>query len=383
MEASLLASKFTDIYGHQPSALSTAPGRVNLIGEFTDYNLGYVLPCALNFTTQVMFKPTSDNTITVYSLNYPGEHDRFAAKDDIVEGPSQWGNYVRAVAYVLRRRGYELAGVELLITSDVPQGAGLSSSAALEVSIAGAFNHAFNLGISAQDIALIGQQAENEFMHCQCGIMDQLISAKGEPGSALKIDCRDLSTESVAIPDDLSLVIVNSNYPRKLVESEYNQRRLDCENAADKLGVETLRDATLERLNAVKAALTDNEYKRAHHVITENERVVNTMQALRDNDMSALRKLLTASHVSLRDNFEVTVPATDGLVEIIGGALGERGAVRMTGGGFGGAVICLCREQDIADVKAAVDAQYEAKFGLKADIFVCQAGTGLSVQTLT
>lgn len=383
METTQLTSQFFDLFGHKASGVSTAPGRVNLIGEFTDYNLGYVLPCALNFSTQVAFNTRADNQIEVYSLNYPGEKDTFSADGEIVQGESQWGNYIRAVVYVLKKRGYHLGGAELLITSDVPQGAGLSSSAALEVSIAGALNKAFNLGISTRDIALIGQQSENEFMHCQCGIMDQLISAQGEQGHALKIDCDDLATESVAIPDDLSLVIVNSNYPRKLVESEYNQRRLDCEGAAEKMQVPTLRNANLALLEQTKNQLTDNEYKRAFHVLSENQRVLDTVDALSNNDMPALRDLLAASHNSLRDNFEVTVPATDGLVEIISEALDGKGAVRMTGGGFGGAVICLCRASEIDVVKAAVDAKYQAKFGLTADIFVCQAGAGLLVEDVS
>ena len=276
-----------------------------------------MLPCALNFSTQVLFNTRDDNQVVVYSNNYPGEQDSFAIDSDIAQGDSQWGNYIRAVVYVLKKRGYTLGGIELLISSDVPQGAGLSSSAALEVSIAGAFNHAFNLGIDTKTIALIGQQAENEFMHCQCGIMDQLISAQAEAGHALKIDCDDLSTEKVLIPDDLNLVIVNSNYPRKLVESEYNQRRLDCEGAAQKMQVSSLRQADLALLEQTKPALTENEYKRAFHVLSENQRVVDTVTALANNSMDDLRDLLAASHQSLRDNFEVTVPATDGLVDII------------------------------------------------------------------
>ncbi|REL25625.1 galactokinase [Thalassotalea euphylliae] len=374
---------FQQLFGHPAQGLSVAPGRVNLIGEFTDYNLGYVLPCALNFSTQVLFKTRDDKQVVVYSNNYPGEQDSFSIDNDIAQGDSQWGNYIRAVVYVLKKRGYALGGIELLISSDVPQGAGLSSSAALEVSIAGAFNQAFNLRIDTKTIALIGQQAENEFMHCQCGIMDQLISAQAEAGHALKIDCDDLSTEKVLIPEDLNLVIVNSNYPRKLVESEYNQRRLDCEGAAQKMQVSSLRQANLALLEQTKAVLTENEYKRAFHVLSENQRVVDTVTALANNSMDDLRDLLAASHQSLRDNFEVTVPATDGLVDIISRALEGKGAVRMTGGGFGGAVICLCRDDEIAVVKAAVEREYQPKFDLHADIFVCQAGTGLAVNTVS
>ena len=370
---------FLSLYGSPAQGIAGAPGRVNLIGEFTDYNDGYVFPCSLAFRTQVMFKQRDDHIITVQSLNYPGEQDSFSVDQEIQEGQSQWGNYIRAVAFVLRRAGYTLTGADLLISSDLPQGSGLSSSAALEVAIGGMFNHLAQLGLDEEQIALFGQAAENDFMHCQCGIMDQLISAKGEDGHALLIDCENLATESFKVPDDLNIVIVNSNYPRKLVDSEYNQRRIDCEHAAKKMHVATLRKASMSDLRAAKAQLTENEYKRAHHVISENERVLDATKALQNNDMEALRELMAASHQSLKYDFEVTVPATDGLVEICKKAMGDRGAVRMTGGGFGGAIVCLCRASEVPLIKAAVSEHYHAQFNLHADIYVCAAGSGLQI----
>jgi len=210
--------------------------------------------------------------------------------------------------------------------------------------------------------------------------MDQLISAKGQLGHALLIDCQDLSTKAVQIPDDLCLIIINSNYPRKLVDSEYNQRRVDCEQAAKIMGVVNLRHASAELLAASKPQLSDTQYRRAHHVITENERVIAATDALQNNDMAALRLLMTASHQSLKHDFEVTVPATDGLVEICNAVLGERGAVRMTGGGFGGAIVCLCRTDDVNVVQEAVKQHYSKRFNLQADIYVCSAGAGLQIE---
>lgn len=373
--------QFLSLYGYAAQGLAAAPGRVNLIGEFTDYNDGFVLPCSLEFRTQVMFKERGDNIITVHSLNYPGEQDSFNVDDAISPGKSQWGNYIRAVAFVLKRAGHTLSGADLLIDSNVPQGSGLSSSAALEVAVAGMFNHIAQLGLKEEQIALFGQEAENDFMHCQCGIMDQLISAKGESGHALLIDCENLATTAVKVPDDLNIVIVNSNYPRKLVDSEYNQRRIDCEQAAEKMEVASLRHATLEKLQAVKTTLSDNEYKRARHVISENDRVIAATHALNSNNMNELRNLMAASHQSLKYDFEVTVPATDGLVEICKEAMGDRGAVRMTGGGFGGAIVCLCRDAEVPLIKAAVEQQYYARFNLNADIYVCSAGSGLKLTT--
>ena len=379
MKLNEFQQQFLSLYGAPAQGIAAAPGRVNLIGEFTDYNDGFVFPCSLEFRTQVMFKERDDNIITVHSLNYPGEKDSFSVDEEITEGQSQWGNYIRAVTYVLKRAGYTLRGADLLIDSNLPQGSGLSSSAALEVAVGGMFNHIAQLGLPPEQIALFGQEAENDFMHCQCGIMDQLISAKGENGHALLIDCENLTTKSVKVPDDLNIVIVNSNYPRKLVDSEYNQRRIDCEQAAVKMGVETLRQATMAGLQAVKATLSENEYKRAHHVISENDRVIAATTALQNNDMDALRTLMAASHQSLKHDFEVTVPATDGLVEICKEAMGERGAVRMTGGGFGGAIVCLCRDAEVPLIKAAVEKHYFERFSLNADIYVCSAGSGLQI----
>jgi galactokinase len=375
---STLIVQFKTIYHKSPTHISVAPGRVNLIGEFTDYNLGYVLPCALEFSTKVLFAANQSSVVNVHSTAYPNEKEQFDLSQPLTQGKSQWGNYIRAVAFVLTRQGYKLSGLNILIDSNVPQGAGLSSSAALEVSIAGAFNKACDLGLTNEEIAVIGQAAENDFMNCNCGIMDQLISAQGQASHAVLIDCDDLSTEAVPIPSDLSLVIVNSNYPRKLVDSEYNQRRVDCENAANKMGISSLREANLTLLNQCIEHLTNNELKRARHVITENKRVLDTVKALKENDMPQLIELLAASHHSLKYDFEVTVAPTDGLVDIIAKALGKKGAVRMTGGGFGGAVVCLCREQEIPLVKAAVKKHYHKQFGLHADVYVCQAGKGLT-----
>lgn len=372
-----LTAKFSELFQVSAQGIVSAPGRVNIIGEFTDYNDGFVLPCSLEFQTQVVYSLRDDNQVVVQSLHYPGEIEQFSVETDIVTGNSQWGNYIRAVAFVLKRAGHNLQGVNLLIDSNVPQGSGLSSSAALEVAVGGMFNQVANLSLTAEQIALFGQQAENDFMDCQCGIMDQLISAKGETGHALLIDCQSLETRAFSIPDDLSIVIVNSNYPRKLVDSEYNQRRIDCEQAAVKMDVKTLRAANMALLQSKKAVMSDNEYKRAHHVISENERVVKATAALQNNDMQALRALMTASHLSLKNDFEVTVPATDGLVNICQEALGERGAVRMTGGGFGGAIVCLCRSEDVDVIKQAVEEKYYQRFNLSADIYVCKAGSGL------
>ncbi len=379
MELTALHNQFTAIYQTKATGIASAPGRVNLIGEHTDYNNGFVLPCALNFRTQILFKARNDHRVTVHSLSYPGESDSFNVNEPITAGPSQWGNYVRAVAFVLQRAGYTLSGADMLITSDVPQGAGLSSSAALELAVGGMFNSLAQLNLTPTQLAVFGQQAENDFMDCQCGIMDQLISANGQEHHALLIDCQDLSTQLVAMPENLAVVIINSNYPRKLVDSEYNQRRADCEAAANKLGVASLRQSSLADVEQ-NAALTDTERKRARHVVSENIRVNAAVQALQQGDLATLKTLMAQSHESLHTDYEVTVAATDALVKLSQHALGDQGAARMTGGGFGGAIVCLCLPEAVAALKSEVLPQYQQQFGLIADLYVCTAGQGLNVR---
>lgn len=371
-----LAQAFEAHFANAPEGRVSAPGRVNLIGEFTDYNQGFVLPAAINFRTTVLFSCRDDKQFRVCSLNFPAEMDRFDIDQPLAKGHLQWGNYIRAVVFVLQRAGYQFGGLNVLIQGNVPLGAGLSSSAALEVAVAGAISKAFDLGISKRDLALFGQQAENDFMDCQCGIMDQLVSATGQANAALLIDCESLAIRPVTIPEQLTMVVIDSNHPHSLVDTEYNQRRIDCELAAAAMGVPSLRHGSPELLAAHRATLTEQQYKRARHVITENTRVHNTVQALADNDMASLRQQLAASHNSLRDDFQVTVPATDGLVEICTTALAGRGAVRMTGGGFGGAIIALCTAPDVAVIRAAVAAEYTQRFQLTATVYECRADQG-------
>ncbi|MEM0909856.1 MAG: galactokinase [Pseudomonadota bacterium] len=374
-----LSQRFAEIYGGQPEAIASAPGRVNIIGEFTDYNNGFVLPCALEFRTQVAYRQRSDNSIVAHSLQYPGQKDEFPVDRVIEPGTNQWGNYVRAVAFIIETMGVKLGGMDLLIESNVPQGAGLSSSAALEVAVGGAINAAFNLGFSPTELAQIGQSAENDFMNCQCGIMDQLVSACGQRDNALLIDCLDLTTQLATMPGDLVLLIINSNYPRKLVDSEYNDRREDCQAAADAMQVSSLRDADLSALEGAKTRLTDTQYRRAKHVITENQRVLDALDALRNSHIETLSTLMAASQMSLRNDFEVTVPATDWIVDKCTSIVGKKGAARQTGGGFGGAVVCLCQSESVEDITRKIEVEYPKATGLHADIFRCVAGDGLSI----
>ncbi|WP_318480777.1 galactokinase [Photobacterium leiognathi] len=368
---------FTAVLGYQPSHLIQAPGRVNLIGEHTDYNDGFVLPCAINYQTVVAAAPRTDNIIRVVSVDYDNATDEFDLTQPIeFQQDKMWANYIRGVVKCLLERGFTFTGADIAVTGNVPQGAGLSSSAALEVVIGQTFKVLYNLEISQAEIALNGQQAENQFVGCNCGIMDQMISAEGRKNHAMLLDCRSLETQAVSMPEDMAVVIINSNKKRGLVDSEYNTRRQQCEEAAHIFGVKALRDVTIEQFNAKAHELDELVAKRARHVITENDRTVEAATALRNHDMKRMAELMAQSHASMRDDFEITVFEVDTLVEIVKDVIGEQGGVRMTGGGFGGCIVALVPPTLVDDVKAAVEAKYQAATGLKESIYVCQAKDG-------
>ncbi|WP_305404221.1 galactokinase [Photobacterium leiognathi] len=368
---------FTAVLGYQPSHLIQAPGRVNLIGEHTDYNDGFVLPCAINYQTVVAATPRTDNIIRVVSVDYDNATDEFDLTQPIeFQQDKMWANYIRGVVKCLLERGFTFTGADIAVTGNVPQGAGLSSSAALEVVIGQTFKVLYNLEISQADIALNGQQAENQFVGCNCGIMDQMISAEGRENHAMLLDCRSLETQAVSMPEDMAVVIINSNKKRGLVDSEYNTRRQQCEEAARIFGVKALRDVTIEQFNAKAHELDELVAKRARHVITENDRTVEAATALRNHNMKRMAELMAQSHASMRDDFEITVFEVDTLVEIVKDVIGEQGGVRMTGGGFGGCIVALVPPTLVDDVKAAVEAKYQAATGLKESIYVCQAKDG-------
>ncbi|MEH0688479.1 galactokinase [Vibrio cholerae] len=375
-------SSFEKVLGYAPSHIIQAPGRVNLIGEHTDYNDGFVLPCAINYQTVVAAAKRDDNLVRVVSVDYGNAVDEFDITQAITfEQNKMWANYIRGVVKCLLARGYTFNGADISVSGNVPQGAGLSSSAALEVVIGQTFKELYKLDISQAEIALNGQQAENEFVGCNCGIMDQMISAEGRENHAMLLDCRTLETQSVSMPAEMSVVIINSNKKRGLVDSEYNTRREQCEEAARIFGVPALRDVTIEEFNAKASELDAVVAKRARHVITENDRTLEAAQALRNNDIKRMGELMAKSHASMRDDFEITVKEIDVLVEMVKKVIGDQGGVRMTGGGFGGCIVALVPPALVGDVRAVVEAQYEEQTGLKASIYVCQAKQGAGLVT--
>ena len=372
---------FTQHFGHAPTLHVRAPGRVNLIGEHTDYNDGFVLPCAIDFETRIAISPRSDRQVRICACDYGDAIDQFDLDAPInPRADAQWANYVRGVVQVLLAKGLALGGMDMAIAGDVPQGAGLSSSASLEVAVGQAFNALYNSELlTPTDIALAAQRAENSFVGVNCGIMDQLISACGEADHALLIDCRSLTTQAVPVPAGLAVMIVHSHVQRGLVGSEYNTRRQQCEAAAAHYGVKALRDIDVARLERDAAGLDAVVLRRARHIVTENQRTLDAAQALSTGDLQRLGQLMAASHDSMRDDFEITVPPIDHLVAILQAAIGPQGGARMTGGGFGGCVVALLPEAVVPTARAAVAAQYRAPNGDAATVYVCHASAGVGV----
>ncbi|SFM87488.1 galactokinase [Izhakiella capsodis] len=368
---------FNDIFGYVPTHSIQAPGRVNLIGEHTDYNDGFVLPCAIDYKTVIACAKREDRTVRVIAADYDNQQDCFSLDEPILTHPDQmWSNYVRGVVKHLQQRNPTFGGVDMVISGDVPQGAGLSSSASLEVAVGYVFQQLYHLAMDGGEIALNGQEAENQFVGCNCGIMDQLISALGKKDHAMLLDCRTLSTRAVPMPKDIAVVIINSNFRRNLVGSEYNTRRLQCETGARFFMENSLRDVKIDQFRTVENELDPIVARRVRHVLTENARTLEAADALASGDLARMGILMAESHASMRSDFEITVPPIDTLVKIVKATLGEQGGVRMTGGGFGGCIVALMPLDLVDKVKHAVASQYEAKTGLKETFYVCKASAG-------
>lgn len=355
---------FAGTYGRMPDVVWSAPGRVNLIGEHTDYNAGLVLPFAIARRTAVAASGRDDGSVTVASALYPGTAG--ARLTEIAPGAvTGWAAYPLGVAWALTRlRASSAAGAELFIASEVPAGGGVSSSAALEIAVACALNDLWDLGASGPELAHASQRAENEIAGAPTGIMDQYASLLGQAGAAVFLDCRSERTEIVPLGIDgagLELVLVDTGERHAHADGGYAARRASCEKAARRLGVPALRDIGAADLPRIAGVLDEETFRRVRHVVTENDRVAATVAALRAGDPPAVGPLLTASHASMRDDFEISTPALDRAVDVAleAGALGAR----MTGGGFGGAAIVLIgRDRTAALTQAVKDAFREAGF---------------------
>jgi galactokinase len=364
-----------------PTLMAVGPGRVNLIGEHTDYNDGFVLPVALRRDIRIVLRPRPDRRVRVYSLEYDDWYE--FDLDHLAYNPEMlWTNYVQGIAWVLAEKGLTLQGFDGVISGNVPRASGLSSSAALEVATAMAFLGASGLtqALSGVEIAQAAQRAENSFVGVNCGIMDQFISVLGQEGHALLIDCRSLEYQRIPFPSQAALVIGNTKASRSLAGSAYNERRRQCEAGVARLQtvlpeIRALRDVSSEQLEAHQALLDPVVYRRCRHVVAENERVLQTVAALEQGDLERVGRLMDASHTSLRDDYEVSSPALDAMVEAMRSVAGCYGA-RLTGAGFGGCAVALVqpgREQAVAD---AIFEKYPKATNIWPEVYVSQPGPG-------
>lgn len=375
--AERLLAGFADHYGGAPALVARAPGRVNLIGEHTDYNDGFALPIAIGAETRVALRPRTDGQIRVAALDL-AETDAFAG-GEVPARVGGWRDYVRGTCAVLSGAGIPVTGADITIAGDIPKGTGLSSSASLEVAVAVALLAQAGVTAEPRRVALWAQAAENDFVGVRCGNLDQIASAATVEGAALLIDCRSLALTPVPIPDDTVVMIVQSGVVRGLVDGAYNDRRCECEAAARVLGVPALRDATLDDLMAAKHAMDDLILRRARHVITENDRTRAAAAALTRADLTTMARLMRESHASQRDDFGIVVPETDRLAAIIDDSVGVDGGARQTGGGFGGAVVALMRNSVVDHAIAAVKHAYRTPDGRIHDIRIERAAGGAAI----
>jgi galactokinase len=353
-----------------------APGRVNLIGEHTDYNDGFVLPLAIDRAIWIALRPREDRRVVVHSLDF--DETREFSLDELQKGESSWVEYLKGVAWSLQDAGLPLAGWEGVVRGDVPLGAGLSSSAALEMAVVRAFAAAGSFPWDPAKMAKLGQRAENQWVGVNCGIMDQLISAAGRADHALLIDCRSLETRPVPFPPGIAVVVLDTATRRGLVGSAYNERRCQCEAAAAFFGVSALRDVDLETFERRSAELEEPIRSRARHVITENHRTEAAAEAMVRGDVDELGELMSQSHASLRDDYRVSSEALDAMVEAAMGHPACRGA-RMTGAGFGGCAVAIIDTPAADEFVAKVSTDYSHLTGNTPAIYVCRATSGAEV----
>ena len=369
-KADLLKKAFGERFGGQPRVFA-APGRINIIGEHTDYSEGFVMPGAIDRVCLTAAAANGADHVCAVS----GQHAEPLISAGRFARTGQWIDYVAAVRQVLIDAGIDVPGCNLLISSDVPQGAGVSSSAALEVSVMNAMLALAGRTASPRQVALWSQAAEATYVGVPCGVMDQYIATSGQAGHALLLDCRSLDTQAAPLPREIAFLVIDSTIRHRLVDGGYAARRADCEMAAHHLGVRVLRDATPDMLNG--SGLPERILRRARHVVSENERVLATAKALATGEIVRVGQLMNASHASLRDDFDVTVEETDHLAAIAVDTEGVLGA-RQMGGGFGGSVLVLAQAEAVNAAEQAILSAYRAATGIHGSAFVCTLSDGAS-----
>jgi galactokinase len=356
-----------------------APGRVNLIGEHTDYNDGFVMPAAIDFFTWVKVSPLEERKLQIFSENF-GDEIEVDLDDQTIAPRRHWSDYPVGIAVMIEKAGHRLRGAKLQIRGEVPIGSGLSSSAAIEVATACALVANSGLEIDPRELALLCQQAENEFVGARVGIMDQFVSLFGQAQKALLLDCRALEFRLLPLPDNVQLIICNTMVKHALASSAYNERRVQCEEGVKHLakslpGVIALRDVTVKELEQFGRNLSEVVYRRCRHVVTENARVLSAANALEKRDLNEFGRLMGESHRSLRDDYEVSSKELDVMVELARDRDGVYGA-RMTGGGFGGCTVNLVATEHVEEFRERVAKTYEEVTKLKPEIYICNASNG-------
>ena len=373
-----LSETFQSLYGGQPKVYR-APGRVNLIGEHTDYNQGFVMPAAIDFSTWVAIAPRQDRKLSIRSENF-AEAVEIDLDQPATQGRGHWSDYPVGVAVKLEQSGHRLVGANMLVRGEVPIGSGLSSSAAIEVATGLALLENSDAKTDRVTLAKLCQQAENEFVGMRCGLMDQFVSCFGESGHALMLDCRGLDYHMLALPENVKLVVCNTMVKHELANSEYNARRADCEEGVRLLSrklpfVGSLRDITTGDLQRHKDQIPEVIGRRCRHVASENSRVLEAASALERSDLETFGQLMGESHRSLRDDYEVSCKELDLMVDLANQVEGVLGA-RMTGGGFGGCTINLVRSENVDSFKQFVAREYPEATGRNPEIYVCAAAQG-------
>lgn len=375
METTLITA-FMKQFGEAPTVVVRAPGRVNLIGEHTDYNDGFVLPMAIDRAVWLALRPRTDTYVVVYSLEF-ATSGRFDL-NSLERGKMGWLEYIKGVAFALQEANYPLSGWEGVMSGDVPVGAGLSSSAAVEMAVARAFQAVSGWPWDAAAMALVGQKAENSWVGVSTGIMDQMISAAGQTGTAMLLDCRSLAAEFVPLPPGTAVIVLDTATRRGLVDSAYNERRAQCAAAAAFFQVPALRDVTLAQFQAQADKLDELTRQRARHVITENERTVAAAAAMRAGNAVQLGQLMNASHQSLRHDFAVSSEALDTIVACAREHEACLGA-RMTGAGFGGCAVALVESAAATSFITHVTHRYQAQTGLTPNLYLCSPSRGAEI----
>ena len=367
-----LKETFYSKYGEKPNMVVQSPGRVNIIGEHTDYNNGFVLPMAIDRHIKIAFRSRNDDKIKLQSIGFDNEINCSIYDDNYV---GDWQDYVKSISWVLLKNNYELKGWEGVMTSNIPVGAGLSSSAALLLAILKVFSVTSNFSWDGLKMAKLARTAENEFLQLKSGIMDQMICALGRPEHAMLLDCRDLSSKFVTIPSNVKIIILDTLTRRELVDSKYNERVKQCEASAEYFGCNSLRDVDIETFEEKKTGLDELLLRRSKHVVYENHRVIEVSEAMRNNDVNKIGQLMNDSHYSLKNDYEVSSKELDIMVEIAQKEAGCFGA-RMTGAGFGGCAIALIDESFQEQFMRNIFNNYYLKTGIKPMVYVCDPSSG-------